>query len=182
MIKLWKKRQKRKHLSNLSPHLFCKFSHRVILSRSSFIQTSIFRKNFSFFFGHFQHGIFFINSFYSRYVKFFVNFQITKSIFLKKANNTLVFSIFSSFIQSKTPSYFEKETEWETIFFLFFKNSKHIFLFWQESIFFNFNDVIKFINIKQDLFFFTENHNTRVSALLLTCKRNIRTEVSLHVS
>ena len=31
-------------------------------------------------------------------------------------------------------------------------------------------------------FFLTKNHNTCVSALLLTCKRNIRTEVSLHMS
>ena len=88
---LKKKRQKRKHLSNPSPHLFCKFSHRVTLSRSSFIHTSIFRKNFFFFFDHFQHGIFLITAFYSKWSHFFL-FNIPKYIFLKKMNKTLTFN------------------------------------------------------------------------------------------
>ena len=52
------------------------------------------------------------------------------------------------------------------------------------QIFLHLNDVIKFINTKtkKKFKFFTKNHNTRVFALLLICKRIMRTEVSLHVS
>ena len=112
---------------------FCKFSHRLTLSRSSFIQKHFFHKNIFFFLDYFQHDIFFISSFYSWQNIFFLPiFQLTPKIFFSMA---LVFSDFLSFIENKTLPYFEKETKWETIFLYFFKNWKHIFLFWQESNF-----------------------------------------------
>ena len=68
------------------------------------------------------------------------------------------------------------------LFLYFFKDSKHIFLILTKVNFSNFNEVIRFINTQEGkhffkIFFLIENHNTRVSALLTTCKRNIRTEV-----
>ena len=91
-------KERKKHNSKLDRFfIFFKFSlfGRVTLSRSSFIQTSIFRKN-PFFFYHFQHGIFFLSiAFYSRHVSFFANFQSTpKMSFSKKTNMTLIFLIF----------------------------------------------------------------------------------------
>ena len=76
-------------------------------------------------------------------------------------------------------------TEWETIFLYIFssKIKTHFFVLTKVK-FLNFNYVRKFITTKIGKYFFNfflENHNTRVFALL-TCKRNIRTEVSLHVS
>ena len=113
---------------------FCKFSHRVTLSRSFFIQTSIlFVKPF---FLSFSTWYIFLATFITDMSDFFCQFSITqKYIFLKKTNKTLVFSIFSSFIQNKTPSFFEKETERETIFLYFSRNSKHIFCFDKSQIF-----------------------------------------------
>ena len=112
---------------------------------------------------------------------FFNNISFQTCQFFLSIFNHL--KIFFSFIQNKTPSYFEKETEWETIYFFvyFFRNWKHIFLFWQESNFVNPNKTIKFINTKNKILFFLLNHNTCVSVLLTTCKRDIRTEV-FHVS
>ena len=118
------KRQKGKHLSNLNLHLFCKFFCRVILSRSSFIPTSIFHKDP--FFYHFQHGIFFLSTaFYSRHVSFFfANLQSPKIyiFFLKKTNKTLVFSIIHFlFKMNYHPTSRKKQNE-KLFFFYFFKN------------------------------------------------------------
>ena len=51
-------KRKKKTLFILNPIFFCKFSCQVTLSRSSFIQTNIFRKK-TYFFYHFQNDIFF---------------------------------------------------------------------------------------------------------------------------
>ena len=69
MYALWRQG---KHISNLI-RVFCKFSCRVILSRSSFIQTSIFHKNF--FLVIFNTVYFLIIPFYSRQNIFFYHFQ-----------------------------------------------------------------------------------------------------------
>ena len=73
------------------------------------------------------------------------------------------------------------------IFYIFFQKFKtHFFFVLTRVNFLNFNDVIKFIDTKTGKHFFqlflTENNNTRASALLTTCKRNIRTEAFLRVS
>ena len=125
-----KKRQERKHLSNPSPHLFCKFFHRVTLSRSSFIHTSIFSKKLLF--DYFQHGIFIYNSLFIPNMSFFspLSFDIKKKILKENEYDTHFFN-FSIFIQSKTPSYFEEETEWKTIFFCIFSSEIPNIFFWQ---------------------------------------------------
>ena len=126
------------------------------LDPSLFKQTFFVKENFPFFLS-FSTLCFFNNISFQTCQFFFVNFQLPKNIyfFWRKRIRHSFFQFFSSFIQNKTLPYFEKETEWETIFFVFFfRNLKYIFLFWQESNFPNFNDVIKFINTKQDLLFF----------------------------
>ena len=88
---------------------------------------------------------------------FFTTFHLTlkKYFFSKKTNTILIFSIFLFFIQNKTSSYFEKETDWKTIFlYFFFRNSKHIFLTSKKEFFSKSNDVIKFINTKTEKLFF----------------------------
>ena len=139
-------------------YLFWKFPCRAILSRSSFIQTSIFRKNFFLFFLSFSNMIYFFQQLLFQTSQFFfVNFQITQKYFLKKTNKTLVFSIFFLYLLFKVKHHptSRKKTEWETIFlYFFFRNWKHIFLFWQESNFLNFNEVIKFIDTKTGKHFF----------------------------
>ena len=73
----------------------------------------------------------------------------------------------------------------KTLFLYFFQKFKTLLFDKSKRIFANPNDVIKFINTKIEkpfLFFLTEKHNTRVSALLSTYKRDMRTEGSFHVS
>ena len=109
------KRQKGKHLSNPNLHFF---SCRVIPSRSSFIPTSILRKNLFFFVFFFRHGTFFLSTaFYSRHVSFFsISIQHSKNIFFR-----LLFKI-KQHLTSR------KEIEWETIFCIFFQKLKtHFF-------------------------------------------------------
>ena len=69
----------------------------------------------------------------------------------------------------------------EKLFFTFFQKLETHFFVLTRVKFLNFNDVIKLIDTKIGKHFFqlflTEDHNTRASALLTTCKRNIRTEV-----
>ena len=89
---------RKKHILILSDFSFSQFSllDRVILSRSSFIQTNIFRKRKQLFF-HFQHHHFLTTFFYSRHVIFFATFRLT----LK--------------------NYFFEENEYDTHFFNFFR-------------------------------------------------------------
>ena len=69
-------RQKGKHLSNPSLLLFCKFSHRLTLSRSSFIQTFFVNENHFF---TFNSIIFFSTTpFYPKHVNFFQNIYFLK--------------------------------------------------------------------------------------------------------
>ena len=115
--------------------------------------------------------------------------QHSKIFFLKKTNKTHFFN-FSFFFKIKHhPISIKKHNE--NPFFVFSQKFKHIFLqvrikffesqrrrkiYWytkRKTFFYSFSII---------LFFFTENRNTCVSALLSTCKRNMRTEVSLHVS
>ena len=88
------------------------------------------------------------------------------------------FAFFLSFIQNKTSSYFEKETEWETIFLYFFsRNWRHIFCFDKGKNFQTLMTSWKFINTKTKKLLFSifsfliEKSTTRVSALLSTCKK-----------
>ena len=142
MHKNFEDKERKKHISNLIRffHFFLIFtfwsSHTISIILYS--NKHFFVKTFFFFFWSFSTWyIFFISNFLFQTCQFFfANFQSPKNIiFLKKTNKTLVFSIFSSFIQNKTPSYFKKEIEWETIFFCIFQKLKTHFLFWQESIF-----------------------------------------------
>ena len=85
---------------------------------------------------------------------------------------------FWSFIQNKTSSYFEKETEWETIFCIFLEIENTFFCFDKSQIFEMTSENL-LPQKQENIFskrknFFLENHNTCVSALL-TCKKNIRT-------
>ena len=136
-----KERKKHNFILNRFFYFF-KFSFfgRVTLSRSSFIQTSIFVKTS--FWSFFNMVLFFTRPFYSRQ-DFFLPFS--KYFFLKKTNKTFISSFF---IQNKLSSYFEKETEWETIFCVFSKIQNTLFLLWQGSNFVNLNKTIKFINTK----------------------------------
>ena len=120
--------------------------------------------------------------FYSWQNIFFTIFIWHQKIFFEE--NEYFFN-FLFFIQNKISSYFEKERMKNPLFCIFSKNSKHIFGK-SKRIFSNTNDVIKFINTKKENFFFNfslkKSHNTRVSILLSTCKKNMRIEVSFHVS
>ena len=99
------------------------------------------------------------------------------------------------FIDTKKKNFFFLfYSKWNTIllrerngmkfFCIFFKDSKHIFLFWPKS---NFQVLMTSWNLltqkQENIFFnfFLQKINTNAFTLL-TCKRNIRTEVSLHVS
>ena len=115
---------------------------RVTLSRSSFIQQIYFflQKKTTFF--HFQHYIFF-NTFYSRHVSFFfANFHLItqKMFFFSKENGCDThfsdFSSFHFFYSSKTLSYYEKGTEWKTIFLYFFQEFETHFFDFDKSQFF----------------------------------------------
>ena len=76
-----------------------------------------------------------------------------------------------------------KEQNEKPFFLYFFKNSKHIFLVLTIVKFSGLNHVMQFIDIKTSFSFFSYRKiTTHVSALLSTCKRDIRIEVSLHVS
>ena len=173
--KIWRQENK-KHNSNLN-RFFSIFFYFHFLVESHYLDPSLFKQTFfckrklSLFFIIFN-TVFFFNISFQTCQFFFANFQSPKNFF---------------FIQNKTPSYFEKETEWETIYFfcIFLEIENIFFLFWQESNFMNLNKTIKFINTKTRsffLFFLQKKNDTRVSTLLLTYKRNVRTEVSLHVS
>ena len=70
------------------------------------------------------------------------------------------------------------------LYFFFQKFKTHFFVLTRVN-FSNLNNVIKFNDTKTRklfLIFLIENHNARVSALLTTCKRDVRTDVSFHVS
>ena len=117
MHKNLENKKRKKHSSILNRFFyFFKFSFfgQVTLSRSSFIQTSIFRKISSFFstWHFFYQQLFILNipffSFRSTLKSIFSIFQFFQ--FFKKMNTTLIF-YFSSFIQNKTLSYYEKETK-----------------------------------------------------------------------
>ena len=101
--------------------------------------------------------------------------------FLKKMNKTLVFSIFHLLFKIKHHPTSSKKQNEKLFFCIFFRNSKYIFCFDKSQIFRH-----KIYQHKNRKAFFstflTENHDTRVSALLSTCKRNVRTDVSFHVS
>ena len=133
-MKLWKKWQKRKHLSNLSPHLFCKFSPQVTLSRSSFIQTCIFHKNFSFFRSFSTWYIFFTIAFYSRQNFFYqFSFDTQKYFFEENEYDTRPFN-FSFFIQINYHPISRKKKNEKPFFCIFFHKFKTHFLFWQVRV------------------------------------------------
>ena len=90
-------KERKKHISNLI-QFFLFFSNFHFLVESHYPDHLLFKQAFfvkTFFFYHFQHGIFF-NTFYSWHVNFFCQFFNYPKIyfFLKKTNETLVFSIF----------------------------------------------------------------------------------------
>ena len=93
---------------------------------------------------------------------------------------------FPHFFYSKINYPITRKEQNEQTFFVFFQRFKTHFFDFDKSQFLGPNHVIQFIDTKTKkhffLIFLIENHNTRVSALLLTCKRNIRIEVSLHMS
>ena len=128
-----KTKKERKHISILIRFFhfsifFLTFSllGRVILSRSSFIQTSIFVKTSFWSFFNMVH--FFTSHFYSRQdTHFFYRFQFFN--FFEENEWDIHFLIF---LFKNKLSYYEKGTEWKPFFF---KDSKHIFWFWQESNF-----------------------------------------------
>ena len=127
------KRQKRKHLSNLSPHLFCKFSHQVTLSRSSFIQQILFVKKLLFFLS-FSNTIYFLlaTHLYSRQniiiTFFFINFRLTlKNIFFEENEyDTHLLNFFFSKINYPIT---RKEQNEKPFFCIFFQEFKTHFLF-----------------------------------------------------
>ena len=135
-MKLW---QKGRHLSNPSSHIFCKFSHRVTLSRSSFIHI-FFRKKFFFFSWSFSNMVcIFYQHLLFQTCQFFLSiFKHPKILyfFWRKRTRHSFFQFFSSFIQNKTLPYFEKETEWKTIFLEFFSEIQNTFFCFDESQFF----------------------------------------------
>ena len=91
---------------------FCKFSFRVILSRSSFIPTSIFRKNLFFFI--FNMVYFLTTAFCSRHVSFFFyhfSFDASKYFFEENEYDTHFFKFFIFIYTNKMSFYFEKESE-----------------------------------------------------------------------
>ena len=105
------------------------------LIESHYLDHPLFKQTFFVKESHFSifihyHFFLFTKPFYSIHVIFFLPIlNHPKIFFLKKTNKTLVFRFFSSFIQNKTLPYFEKETEWETIFFVFFQKFKtHFFV------------------------------------------------------
>ena len=74
----------------------------------------------------------FSTPFYSWHVIiFFYIFHSTHKIFFWRKR--IRHSFFLFFIQNKTPSYFEKETEWETIFLYFFSKIQNTFFCFDKS-------------------------------------------------
>ena len=147
--KTLKKNDSKENTYLIQVHIF------FILSRSSFIPTSIFRKNF--FFIIFNMTFFLSTPFIPDMSVFFCQFSITQKyiFFWRKRIRHSFFQFFSSFIQNKTLPYFEKETEWETIFFcIFFKKFKIHFFVLTRVKFFNFNGVRKFNTTKTGKYFF----------------------------
>ena len=121
IMKLW---QKERHLSNPSSHIFCKFSHRVTLSRSFFIQTSIFCKKFSFF-----------NTFlFLTCHHFFLHFSLnTQNIFLKKTNKTFIFLIFFYFLFKIKHHPTSRKKQNEELFFCIFSEIQNTFFCFDKS-------------------------------------------------
>ena len=153
------------------------------------MQTSIFRKKK---FDHFSLWyIFFTMPFYSRQDIFFCQFSF---------NTQRIFSVFQSFQENEYDTHFsifvffkikyypitgKKQNEKPFFLYFFFKLKTHFFFVLTRVKFSSPNHVMQFIDTKRKTSFFIFSYRkitTRVSALLSTCKRNIRTEVSLHVS
>ena len=140
MHKNFEYKERKKHISNLIQfffifQFFSTFSllGRVTLSRSSFIQTNIFRKKKTLFFFIIFNMAFFSTPFIPDMSVFFVNFQLLKNIyfFLKKMNKTLVFSIFHLLFKVKHhPTSRKKQNE---KLFIFFQNLKTYFFCFDKS-------------------------------------------------
>ena len=177
MHKNFEDKEKKKHNSNLNRFFhffnFCFLVESHYLDHPSFKQLFFHKNFFSFLFYHFQHGIFFISSFLFQTCQFFCS--TLKNIFFEGTH----FFDFSSFIQNKTSSYFEKKTEWETIFFIFFLKFKTHFLYWQESIFLNLNNAIKFINKKTRSFLFYKKSQHTCICFIMNLQKEIREQKCL---
>ena len=132
-----KTKRERKHISNLINFFVFQFLifsllGRVTLSRSYFIQTNIFFAKRLFLFLITFNMVYFQQPFILDKTPFFWRKRIRHPFFY--------------FIQNETLSYCEKKNGMKNYFLYFFGNWKHIFLFWQESNFSNFNEVMKFID------------------------------------
>ena len=98
----------------------------------------------------------------SNLIRFFFFLPIfiwhSKNIFFKENRydtHFLIFRLFIFFIQNKILFYYKKGTEWKTIFFfVFFKNSKHIFLVLTRVKSSSPTHVMQFIDTKRKTSFF----------------------------
>ena len=118
------KRQKEKHLSNPSPHILCKFSHRVTLSRLSFIQTSIFHKNFSLFLIIFN-MVYFFNSFLFQTCQF--SFSITQKYFFWSFSTQYIYFFNNSFLFQHVIFFTTFHLTLNKVFFFRKKRIRHSF-------------------------------------------------------
>ena len=151
-----KTKRERKHISNLINFFIFQFFStfsllgRVTLSRSSFIQTNIFRKKTLF-----QHlFILDMSSF------FFANFQLPKNIFFwrKRIRHSFFSNFFNLLFKIKHYLTSRKKQSGKLYFFVFFflRNSKYIFFVLTRVKFFNFTNFS--LNTKNIFcFFFVEN-------------------------
>ena len=89
---------------------------------------------------------------------------------------------FPHFFYSKINYPITRKEQNKNYFLYFSQNSKHNILFWQESIFLSFNDVIKFINTQEENLFFEIfygfvfiNFSTSLGfeKFFLTCQKNM---------
>ena len=117
--KPWKQE---KHISNLIR--FFIFSNSIFWSSHTIpiilYSNNIFCKKLSIFFDHFQHSIFLITAFYSKWSHSFFLFNIRKYIFLKKMNKTLTFNFFNFLLQIKYHLIFLQRNKIENFSFLYF--------------------------------------------------------------
>ena len=189
MYKILKTRKEETHPNlKLIFHFFSTFSllDRVTLSRSSFVQTNIFSKKKTL-------SLFWL---FSTWYIFSTTFIPDMSIFfLPIFNNPKVFfwrkrikhSFFRIFFYSKWNTILLRKKKWneKLLFFVFFSKIQNIFFLFRPKS--NFQVLMTSWNLltqkQENIFsiFSLQKINTNVSNLL-TYKRNIRTEVSLHVS
>ena len=157
-----KTKKERKHISNLIK--FFHFQHFHFWVGSHYPDPILFKQTFfakkktlSLFFITFNMTFFYQHLLFQTCQFFHSTLKNIFSIFQENEYDTyfLIFRLFIHFFftQSKTLSYYEKGTEWKTPFCTFPRIQNTIFVLTRVNFFSNFNDVIKFINIKQDLFF-----------------------------